>query len=110
MWMLYQTVVVKRELSRLIYVPTLTNGHELWVEIRKNQMCFLPGVVGLSLRDQAKSSDIQRELGVELLRDSISHLVREHLGFLQEKVGDGAGERDVWTTFHRLLPLRPGSG
>ena len=40
---LYRTVVVKRELSykaklsvyRLVYIPTLTCGHELWVMTEK---------------------------------------------------------------------------
>ncbi|MDF4405451.1 reverse transcriptase domain-containing protein, partial [Vibrio parahaemolyticus] len=83
---LNRSVVVKRELSqkarlliyRLIYVPTLTYGHELWVvtermrsQIQASEMSFLCGVSGLSLRDRVRSSDIQRELGVELLLLSV---------------------------------------
>jgi len=55
-----------------VYVPTLTNGHELWVKtertrsrIQAAQMSFLRRVAGL--RERIRSSDIRRELGVELL-------------------------------------------
>ncbi len=82
MWVLYWTVVVKRELSQKaklliyqsIYVPTLTYGHEFWVmtermrlRIQAAEMSFLCRVVGLSLRDRDRSSDTGRELGVEPL-------------------------------------------
>ncbi|KAK0140998.1 Receptor expression-enhancing protein 6 [Merluccius polli] len=92
---LYQTVVVKRELSRKaklsidqsIYVPTLTYGHELWVvtertrlRIQAAEMGFLHRVAGLSLRDRVRSSDIQRELGGQcLLLDSIWYTDTEPL-------------------------------
>ena len=66
---LYWSVVV---IYRSIYVPTLTYGHELWVvtgrtrsRIQVAEMTFLRRVAGLSLRDRVRSSDIQRELGVE---------------------------------------------
>jgi len=82
---------VKRELSRKaklsiyrsIYVPTLTYGHKLWVvtegmrsRIQAAEMSFLRRVVGLSLRDRVRSSDIRRELRVEplLLRIERSQL------------------------------------
>ena len=86
---LYRSVVVKKELSRKaklsiyrsIYVPTLTYGHELWVvtertrlRIQAAKMSFLRRVAGLSLRDKVRSSDIRRELGVELLRVERSQL------------------------------------
>ncbi len=82
MWGLYQTVMVKRELSQKaklliyqsIFVPTLTYGHEFWVmtermrlQIQAGEMSFLCRVVGLSLRDRDRSSDTGRELGVEPL-------------------------------------------
>ena len=81
MWALYRNVV-KTEMSRkakvliyqLSYIPTLTYGHELWIvtertrsRIQAAEMSFLPRVVGLSLRDRVRSSDIRRELEVELL-------------------------------------------
>ncbi|KAK3515853.1 hypothetical protein QTP70_034764, partial [Hemibagrus guttatus] len=62
---MYQSVVVKKELSRKvklsiyqsIYVPTLTYGHELWVmtervrsRIQAAEMSFLRKVAGRSLR------------------------------------------------------------
>uniref|UniRef100_A0A8C6P799 Arf-GAP with coiled-coil, ANK repeat and PH domain-containing protein n=1 Tax=Nothobranchius furzeri TaxID=105023 RepID=A0A8C6P799_NOTFU len=65
MRLLYQSVVVTRELSwkakfliyRLICVPTLAYGHELWVVTERSQvqaakMSFLCRVVGLSVRDR----------------------------------------------------------
>lgn len=76
---LYQTVVVKRELSgkaklsiyQWIYVPTLTYDHNLWVVtnrlrlwIQVAEMSLLHRVAGLSL--EVRSLDIQRELGVTL--------------------------------------------
>ncbi len=79
---LYWTVVVKRELSskarlltyQLIYVPTLTYGHELWVvterirsRIQAAETIFLRRVSGLSLIDRVGSSDIRRKFGVEPL-------------------------------------------
>ncbi len=79
---LRQTIVVKKELSRKaklsiyqsIYVPTLTYGHKLWVVTERMRlwiqaavMSFLRRVAGLSLRDRVRSSDIQKELGVEPL-------------------------------------------
>ena len=73
----------KLSIYRSIYVPTLTNGHELWVvtertrsRIQAAEMSFLRRVAGLSLRDKVRSSDIRRELGVEplLLRIERSQL------------------------------------
>ncbi len=91
MWALYQTIVVKRELSQkaklsiyqLIYVPTPTCGHELWVvtermrsQMQGAEMSFLHRVSGLCFRDKVRSSDTWRELGVEplLLRVKRSQL------------------------------------
>ena len=102
-------VVVKKELSqkaklsiyRLIYVPTLTYGHELWVvtertrlRIQAAEMGFLRRVSGLSLRDEVRSSVIQEGLGVEplLLRIErsqmrwVGHLVRMPPGRLTGEV------------------------
>ncbi|XP_029984805.1 uncharacterized protein LOC115415389 [Sphaeramia orbicularis] len=75
------SVVVKRELSQkamlsiywLIYVPTLTYGHELWV---MTKMRFLHRVAGLSLTDRVRSLDIWEGLGVESL---LLHVERSHL-------------------------------
>ncbi|TWW77646.1 hypothetical protein D4764_12G0010360 [Takifugu flavidus] len=75
---LHWSVVVKRKLSRkakfsiywLIFVPTLTYGHELWVmtertrsQVQAAEMSFLRRVTGLSLRDRVRSSAIREELG-----------------------------------------------
>ncbi|TKS65493.1 LINE-1 reverse transcriptase -like protein [Collichthys lucidus] len=102
---LHRSVVVKKELSRkaklsiyqLIYVPTLTYGHELWVvtertrsRIKAAEMSFLRRVAGLSLRDRVRSSAIREELRVEplLLRIErsqlrwLGHLVRTPPGRL----------------------------
>ncbi len=69
---MYRSVVVKKELSckaklsiyRLIYVPTLTYGHELWVmtertrsRIQAAEISFLHRVAGRSLRDRVRSSE-----------------------------------------------------
>ncbi len=77
MWALYQTVVVKKELSRKaklsicqsICVPTLNYGHELWVvtermrsQIKAAEMSFPCRVTGLSFRDRVRSSDIQNKI------------------------------------------------
>ncbi|XP_055016887.1 AP-5 complex subunit sigma-1 isoform X2 [Boleophthalmus pectinirostris] len=93
MWSLYRTVV-KRELSRKaklsiyrsIYVPTLTYGHELWVEtertrsrIQAAEMSFLRRVAGRSLRDRVRSSVTREELGVEPL---LLHVERSQLRWL----------------------------
>ncbi|KAK3569395.1 hypothetical protein QTP86_027811 [Hemibagrus guttatus] len=79
---MYQSVVVKKELSRKaklsiyqsIYVPTLTYGHELWVmtervrsRIQAAEMSFLHRVAGRSLRDRVRSSVTREELRVEPL-------------------------------------------
>ena len=79
---LYRTVVVKKELSQkaklsiyqLVYVPTLTYGHKLWVvtermrsRIQAAEMNLLWRVSGLSLRDRMRSSDIWGKLRVEPL-------------------------------------------
>ncbi|TWW70932.1 hypothetical protein D4764_17G0004150 [Takifugu flavidus] len=79
---LHRYVVVKRELSqkaklsiyRLILVPTLTYGHELWVMTERTrsrgqvaEISFLRRVAGLSLRDRVRSSAIREDLGVEPL-------------------------------------------
>ncbi|KAK3559081.1 hypothetical protein QTP86_002998 [Hemibagrus guttatus] len=91
---MYQSVVVKKELSRKaklsiyqsIYVPTLTYDHELWVmtkrvrsRIQAAEMSFLRRVVGRSLRDRVRSSVTQEELGVEPL---LLHIERGQLRWL----------------------------
>ncbi|KAK3525927.1 hypothetical protein QTP70_010995 [Hemibagrus guttatus] len=91
---MYQSVVVKKELSRKaklsiyqsIYVPTLTYGHELWVmtervrsRIQAAKMSFLRRVAGHSLRDRVRSSVTREELGVEPL---LLHIERGQLRWL----------------------------
>ncbi|KAL0194436.1 hypothetical protein M9458_012732, partial [Cirrhinus mrigala] len=91
---LYQSVVVKKELSckaklsiyRSIYVPTLTYGHELWVmterirsRIQAAEMSFLRRVAGRSLRDRVRSSVTREELGVDPL---LLHIERGQLRWL----------------------------
>ena len=58
----------------LIFVPTFTYGHRLWVVTERTRLrvevagiSFLRRVVGLSLRDRVRSSAIREERGVELL-------------------------------------------
>ncbi|KAK3509762.1 hypothetical protein QTP70_008395 [Hemibagrus guttatus] len=94
MWSMYQSVVVKKELSRKaklsiyqsIYVPTLTYGHELWVmtervrsRIQAAEMSFLCRVAGRSLRDRVRSSVTREELRVEPL---LLHIERGQLRWL----------------------------
>ena len=77
-----RSVVVKRELSqkerlsiyRSIYIPTLSNGHELWIGIKRLRSLmqvaernFYRRVGRLSIRDRVRSSDIRVRLRVELL-------------------------------------------
>ncbi|KAK3556338.1 hypothetical protein QTP70_007102 [Hemibagrus guttatus] len=91
---MYQSVVVKKELSRKaklsiyqsIYVPTLTYGHELWVmtkrvrsRIQVAEMSFLRRVAGRSLRDRVRSSVTREGLGVEPL---LLHIKRGQLRWL----------------------------
>ncbi|KAK3510565.1 hypothetical protein QTP70_010565 [Hemibagrus guttatus] len=91
---MYQSVVVKKELSQKaklsiyqsIYVPTLTYGHELWVmtervrsRIQAAEMSFLRRVAGHSLRDKVRSSVTWEELGVEPL---LLHIERGQLRWL----------------------------
>ncbi|KAK3517255.1 hypothetical protein QTP70_001470 [Hemibagrus guttatus] len=91
---MYQSVVVKKELSQKaklsiyqsIYVPTLTYGHELWVmtervrsRIQAAEMSFLCRVAGRSFRDRVRSSVTREELGVEPL---LLHIERGQLRWL----------------------------
>ncbi|KAK3528884.1 hypothetical protein QTP70_012076 [Hemibagrus guttatus] len=90
---MYRSVVVKKELSRkaklsiyqVIYIPTLTYGHELWVmteRIRSRiqaEMSFLCRVAGRSLRDRVRSSVTWEELRVEPL---VLHIERGQLRWL----------------------------
>ncbi|XP_061753818.1 retrovirus-related Pol polyprotein from type-2 retrotransposable element R2DM isoform X2 [Nerophis ophidion] len=94
---LYQSVVVKMELSqkaklsiyRSIYVPILTFGHELWVmtertrsRVQAAEMSFLRRVAGLSLRDRVRSSAIREELKVKPLLLHIERTQMRWLGHL----------------------------
>lgn len=75
MQVLYQTIVMKTELNHVaklsiywaVYVPTLTDGHELLVAIQAAKMKFFLRAADHGLRDKVRSSDIQRELRVESL-------------------------------------------
>ncbi len=92
---MYQSVVVKKELSRKaklsiyrsIYVPTLTYGHELWVmtertrsRIQAAEMSFFRRVAGRSLRDRVRSSVTREELRVEPL---LLHIKKGQLRWLE---------------------------
>lgn len=66
--------MVARELIQSIYIPTLSYACELClvtenmaVLIQEAEIWFLHRNPGLSLKDSVRSSDIQRDLGVELL-------------------------------------------
>ena len=74
---LHGSIVVKRELRRKaklsfyhsIFVPALTDGHELWVvtertrlRVQAADMSFLPRVAGLSLRDRGGAPSSGRSL------------------------------------------------
>uniref|UniRef100_A0A674MGB6 Reverse transcriptase domain-containing protein n=1 Tax=Takifugu rubripes TaxID=31033 RepID=A0A674MGB6_TAKRU len=81
----------RRKLSiyRSIFVPTLTDGHELWVmtertrsRVQAAEMSFLRRVAGLSLRDRVRSSAIWEELGVESLLLRIERSQMRWLGHL----------------------------
>ena len=80
---LYQTVVVKMELSlkakllvfRAAYIPTHTYGHELWIttermrsQVQAAERSFLRRVAGLTLHDRVTSSAIRERLKVEVVR------------------------------------------
>ncbi|KAK3542716.1 hypothetical protein QTP70_000099 [Hemibagrus guttatus] len=43
-------------------------------------------------------------------RDYVSRLAWERLGFPPDELEEVSGEREVWASLLRLLPLRPGSG
>ncbi|KAI2646443.1 Staphylococcal secretory antigen SsaA [Labeo rohita] len=87
---MYQSVVVKKELSLKaklsIYIPTLIYGHELWVmtertrsRIQAAEMTFLHRVAGRILRDRVRSSVTQQEFEVEPL---LLHVERNQLRWL----------------------------
>ena len=78
---LYQTIVVRRELggkakfffNQSVYILTLICVPELWLvttrirsRIQVEEVRFLCRVAGLSLRDKVRSTDIQRELTAPL--------------------------------------------
>lgn len=82
---LYQTVVVKKQLSRRaklsiyqsVYVLTPASGHELWVltertrsRVQVAKIRFLWRAAVLSLRDRVRNPDIWRQGGVEMARAS----------------------------------------
>ena len=74
---LYRSVVLKRELCkktkfsvfRSVFVPILAYGHKCWVmtkrvrsRVQAAEMFFLRKVIGLSLLDKVKSTDIRQSL------------------------------------------------
>ena len=86
-----RSTVVNRGLNRKakppiywsIFVPTLTNGHELELvtkrtrlRVQEAEMSFLRRVAGLSLRDRVRSSLIWEEFGVESLLFRTERCVR----------------------------------
>lgn len=86
----------------MIFVPTLTYGHELWVvtekmrsRIQAAEMSFLRRVAGLSLRDRVRSSDIREGLGVEPL---LLHIERSQLRWFGHLVRMPSG-RLPWEVF-----------
>ncbi|KAI3359086.1 hypothetical protein L3Q82_002581 [Scortum barcoo] len=135
MWLVYRTVVVKKELSRKARLSIYR-------------------VAGRSLRDRVRSSVTREELGVEPLllhiersqlrwlghlfwmppgrlprevfqacptrrrpgedrtrwRDYVSQLAWERLGVPPEELEEVSGVREVWASLLRLLPPRPGPG
>ncbi|TWW56724.1 hypothetical protein D4764_08G0007110 [Takifugu flavidus] len=121
---LHRSVVVKRrELSRkaklsiyrLIFVPTLTYGHELWVmtertrsRVQAAEMSFLRRVAGLSLRDRVRSSAIREELGVEPLLLRVERSQMRWLGHLV-RMPPGRLPGDVFRAYPscRRPPGRP---
>lgn len=50
-----------------VYVPTLTDGHELSLAIQAAKMKFFLRMADRSLRDKVRSSDFQMELRVKSL-------------------------------------------
>ena len=67
-------VLVRRKLLiyKLIYVPTLTYDHELWVITEKLwiqaiKMSLLRKVAGFTLRNRVRRSALRREFEVESL-------------------------------------------
>ena len=82
---MYRSVVVKscaKTQDRLIFVPDLTVGHELWVmreqmrsRIQETEKSFLCRVAGLSLRDKRRLVN-QGRLRVESL---LLHMERNQL-------------------------------
>lgn len=65
---------MKNLICQCIYVPAFTPGREIWVmtetaraQIQGTEMSFLHNVARLCLRDRVRSSDIQKDIGVELL-------------------------------------------
>lgn len=67
---------------------------------------FVHRVAGLSLRYRVRSSDIQRELGVEPCGERSQWRWFVH-GVPQEKLDNVTGEREVWNTLLSLLITRP---
>ena len=110
---LYQSVVVKRELSRKarlsiyrsVYLPTLTYSHELWVmterirsRIQAAEISFLHRVGGRSLRDRVRSSVTREELGVEPLLLHIKRSQLKWLGYLF-RMPPGCLPREVFLAY-----------
>lgn len=99
--------MVKRELNLkanlsiywLIYVPTLSYGHKLWVvtermrsQIQAPEMSFLCNVTGLALRDRVVSSGWEESAGQD--QDTLEGLsIPSGLGMSWDLLGR-AGESD----------------
>uniref|UniRef100_A0A8C5E5T7 THAP-type domain-containing protein n=1 Tax=Gouania willdenowi TaxID=441366 RepID=A0A8C5E5T7_GOUWI len=95
---LHRSVMVKKKLCRkakfliyrLIYVPTVTYGHELW-----------------AMTKRTSTSDPKEDPGHG---DHVSRVAWERLGIPLKELEEVAGEREVWASLLRKLPPRPGNG
>lgn len=84
MWLLYETILVKKELSqkaklllyRSIYVPPLTYGHEIWVMIERIRSRIQAIEMSFTLIDRVKSSVTREALGIKPL---LLHIKRANI-------------------------------
>ena len=78
---LHYSAVMKRELSKkaklsiskAVFVPILTDGHESWVmtkrvrsHVQASEMRFLRKIEGVTLFNKVRSSEIRKSLNIEL--------------------------------------------
>ncbi|KAJ3655554.1 hypothetical protein Zmor_014678 [Zophobas morio] len=104
------TFINKREISqktkmsvyKTIYLPTLTYGCETWVLSQKmksrleaNEMKYLRRVIGVTLRDHIRSSQIREQLQSKKLMDAIENKQLSWWGHVQRMNADRAAKQ-VW--------------